>query len=215
MEQYYIDFLNLLEKEDRYGCIKYAQELLKQKKLCVVDLYEKIIAPAIQNITCKLNEKSMCIWQEHVRSSIVKSVIENCYIYVAEEANKNSDLEKKEKVVVLCPEGEYHDIGARMISDFFVILGYDAIFVGSDTPKSDFLAAINHIKPKYAVISVTNYYNLVAAKKAIENIKNTTTEEVKIIVGGNAFKSNRGTYIKIGADILINDFKDIENLGGV
>lgn len=214
MDQYYKEFLKLLEDEKKYECVKYVKELLEEKKITIPDLYEKIIGPSLKNVGCKVDDKNICVWQEHVRSAIIKTVIENCYTYVIEESNKNKDIEKG-KVVVLCPEEEYHDIGARMIADFFLILGYDAIFVGSDTPKTDFLAAIEYIKPKYAVISVTNYYNLVAAKEAIENIKNNTTEEVKIIVGGNAFKSNRGVYVKIGADILINTFKDIQNLGGV
>lgn len=214
MDQYYKEFIKLLEDENKYECVKYVKELLDEKKITIPDLYEKIIGPSLKNVGCKLDDKNICVWQEHVRSAIIKTVIENCYTYVVEEADKNIDIEKG-KVVVLCPEGEYHDIGARMIADFFLILGYEAIFVGSDTPREDFLAAIEYIKPKYAVISVTNYYNLVAAKEAIENIKNNTTEEVKIIVGGSAFKSNRGVYVKIGADILINTFKDIQNLGGV
>lgn len=214
MDQYYKEFIKLLEDENKYECVKYVKELLDEKKITIPDLYEKIIGPSLKNVGCKLDDKNICVWQEHVRSAIIKTVIENCYTYVVEEADKNIDIEKG-KVVVLCPEGEYHDIGARMIADFFLILGYEAIFVGSDTPRDDFLAAIEYIKPKYAVISVTNYYNLVAAKEAIENIKNNTTEEVKIIVGGSAFKSNRGVYVKIGADILINTFKDIQNLGGV
>ncbi len=214
MDQYYKEFIKLLEDENKYECVKYVKELLDEKKITIPDLYEKIIGPSLKNVGCKLDDKNICVWQEHVRSAIIKTVIENCYTYVVEEAKKNIDIEKG-KVVVLCPEGEYHDIGARMIADFFLILGYEAIFVGSDTPRADFLAAIEYIKPKYAVISVTNYYNLVAAKEAIENIKNNTTEEVKIIVGGSAFKSNRGVYVKIGADILINTFKDIQNLGGV
>lgn len=214
MDQYYKEFIKLLEDEKKYECVKYVKELLDEKKITIPDLYEKILGPSLKNVGCKLDDKNICVWQEHVRSAIIKTVIENCYTYVVEESQKNINIEKG-KVVVLCPEGEYHDIGARMIADFFLILGYDAIFVGSDTPREDFLTAIEHIKPKYAVISVTNYYNLVAVKEAIENIKNNTTEEVKIIVGGNAFKSNRGVYVKIGADILINTFKDIQNLGGV
>jgi len=214
MEKYYKEFIKLLENEDRYGCVKYTQQLLSEKKVNVPDLYEKIIAPSLRNITCKVVEKNICIWQEHVRSSIVKTVIENCYTYVIEEA-KLSLNKNRGKVIVLCPPEEYHDIGARMISDFFTILGYETIFVGSNTPKSDFLRAIEYIKPKYIVISITNYYNLVAAKKTIEGIKQKYRDEFKIIVGGIAFKSNKELYKIIGADKLIDTFKDIQSMGGV
>ena len=214
MEEYHNKFSELLEKEDRYGCIKYTQELLDTKKVNIVKLYENIIKPSLQNITCKVNEKNMCIWQEHVRSAIARTVVECCYTYVIEESMLMKN-QNKGKVVILCPEEEYHDIGARMIADFFTISGYEAIYVGSNTPKSDFLAAVKFIKPDYIAISVTNYYNLVAAKNAIQSIKEKVKHDIKIMAGGNAFKANMDAYKLIGADILIDTFSDIQAIGGV
>lgn len=214
IQEYYNKFTELLEQEDRYESVKYVKGLLDDKKINIVQLYEDIIAPSLRNITCKVNEKDMCIWQEHVRSAITRTVIECCYTYVVEEAKERDNINKG-TVVVLCPQDEYHDIGARMISDLFIISGYSTIFVGSDTPKSDFLAAVNHIKPDYIAISVTNYYNIVAAKDAIEDIKNKADKEIKILAGGSAFNSNKEAYKTIGADYYINTFADIEAIGGV
>lgn len=214
MEKYYIEFMKLLEEENRYDCVNYAINLLKEKKVNIVQLYEEIIKPSIQNITCKVSEKNMCVWQEHVRSAIVRTVIESCYTYVIEERNTNKVVTNK-KVVVLCPEEEYHDIGARMISDFFTILGYESIFVGSNTPKEDFLAAVEFIKPDIIAISVTNYYNLVAAKVAVQNIKSKIKNDIKIIAGGSAFASNKDAHNIIGADYTVETYADIKKLGGV
>lgn len=51
-------------------------------------------------------------------------------------------------------------------ADFYTLNGFDTVFVGANTPKEDFVSAINIIKPKYVVISVTNYYNIVNAERA-------------------------------------------------
>jgi MerR family transcriptional regulator, light-induced transcriptional regulator len=214
MNEYYVKFLELLEKEDRYECIKYVNELLKNNKIGIVDLYQNVLRPSLENMTCKLSEKHMCIWQEHIRSSIVRTIVENCYTYVIDESIK-SNYGKKGKVVVLCPPEEYHEIGARMVTDLFTISGYEAIFVGSNTPKSDFLSAVEFIEPDYIAISVSNYYNLFAAKDAIDNIKSNIRKKVTIIAGGNAFKSNIDSYKKIGADIFVDTFEDIQTIGGV
>lgn len=214
MEKYYLEFYKLLEDENRYGCVTFALDLLSKNKVTVPQLYEEIIKPSIENIKCKLDEKDMCIWQEHVRTSIVRTVIESCYTYVVDEAKK-LNRKNKYKVVVLCPEGEYHDIGARMVSDFFVIAGFDVIFVGSDTPKSDFLAAVEYIKPDYIAISVSNYYNLVAAKKTIDSIKKKTRKNIKILAGGLAFRLNKDATKIIGADALTESYKDILKVGEV
>lgn len=214
MEQYYKNFIKILESEDRYECVKYTKQLLDEKLVSIPELYQDIIKPSLENIVCKVSEKNICIWQEHVRSGIVRTVIESCYPYVIEEAKFNNTISKG-KVVVLCPQEEYHDIGARMITDLFTINGYESTFVGSNTPKADFLAAIEYIKPDYVAISVTDYYNLVAAKKYIDGIKDKLRNNIKIIVGGSAFKSDKNLYKKIGADIYIETYSDIQKMGGV
>jgi methanogenic corrinoid protein MtbC1 len=163
---------------------------------------------------CKEKDKEVCIWREHVRSSIIRTIVECCYPYILKQKKReNKDLGKK--VVVVCPPEEYHDIGARIASDFFTLCGYDSVFVGSNTPKEEFLNAINIVRPKYVVISVTNYYNLVNAKEIVENIRDKSSYDIKILVGGYAFKVNPKAYETIGADMLIDSFEDVEKLTNV
>ncbi len=212
MEKYLDEFLDYLEKEDRYSCIKYVNDALSSGKFNIVDLYEKILKPSLNNIECNLKDKKLCIWKEHVRSSIVRTIIENCYSYVINERNLDKSPKKTGKVVVFCPDGEYHEIGARIVSDFFTLCGYDSIFIGSSTPKEEFISILDVLNPRYIAISVTNYYNLVAAKKAITEIRKTASGNLKILVGGNAFVRNPEAYKEIGADGFIDTFSDIKAL---
>jgi methanogenic corrinoid protein MtbC1 len=118
-------------------------------------------------------------------------------------------------VIVVCPPEELHEIGARMVTDFFTLLGFDAIFVGANTPQADILEAIGYVKPQYIAISVSNYYNLVAARKMISGIyelREMTGADFKIIVGGLAFEQNPGACDDVGVDSLLHNFEDIKNL---
>lgn len=213
MEKYYIEFSELLEKEDRYGCVNYAINLLEEKKINVDDLYEKVIKLSIQNITCKLSEKNICIWKEHERSTIIRTVIESCYKYVVKES-KEKALNKGKKVVVLCPKEEYNDLEARMIADFFMICGYESTFVGSNIPTTDFLDALDYIKPDYIVISITNYYNLINVKHAIDKIRDKSNNTVKIFINGKSIKTNQELLSILGIDSVIENYSDILKLGG-
>lgn len=214
MDKIYEKFLAFLEKEDKEGAVSYALEKLEHNEISIVDLYTKILAPSLNNMECNEKDKEVCIWREHVRSSIIRTIVECCYPYILKQKKReNKDLEKK--VVVVCPPEEYHDIGARIASDFFTLCGYDSVFVGSNTPKEEFLNAINIVRPKYIVISVTNYYNLVNAKEIVENIRDKSSYDIKILVGGYAFKVNPKAYETIGADMLIDSFEDVEKLTNV
>jgi methanogenic corrinoid protein MtbC1 len=185
---------------------------LEEKKIDIVTLYTNILAPSLNNMKCNIEEGGVCIWKEHVRSSTIRTVIECCYPYVIREKNELYKDVNHGKVIVICPSEEYHEIGARMVSDFFTLSGFETIFVGSNTPKDEFIKAIDYINPKYLAISVTNYYNLVGVKATIDKIRTSSNNKLIILVGGHAFKNNPEAVKKIGADRFIDNFNDIKNL---
>ena len=53
---------------------------------------------------------------------------------------------------------------------------------------------------------------MIEAEKAISLIRENTEFTGKIIVGGQAFQNNPDNSKKIGADILIQNYEDIEKL---
>ena len=99
-----------------------------------------------------------------------------------------------------------------MVADFFTLYGYEAIFVGANTPRTEIGDAINTLKPRIIAISVTNYFNLMEAEKAISLIKEHTDFDGKIIVGGLAFMKNPEIYKKIGADIFVENYNQLQKL---
>lgn len=212
METIYSEFVNLLELEDKERAVNFILSLLDEKKIDIVSLYTDILGPSLNNMKCNVEEGGVCIWKEHVRSSIIRTIIECCYPYVIKEKNETYKNINYGKVIVLCPSEEYHEIGARIVTDFFTLCGYETIFVGSNTPKNEFLKIIDYVNPKYLVISVTSYYNLVAAKATIEKIRNSSVKKLNILVGGHAFKNNPAALKNTNADMVIDNFDDIKNL---
>lgn len=212
METTYSKFINLLDLEDKENAVNLILSLLEEKKIDIVSLYTEVLAPSLNNMKRDIEEDGVSIWEEHVRSSIIRTIIECCYPYVIKEKNENYKNINYGKVIVICPAEEYHELGARMVSDFFTLCGYETVFVGSNTPKNEFLKVIDFVEPKYLVISVTNYYNLVAAKVTIEKIRNSSSKKLIILVGGHAFRNNPAAFKDINADMVIDNFNDIKNL---
>ncbi len=207
----YETFLALLEEEKKEEALAFVMDLLKNKKMDVLDLYIDILAPSLNNMECNLADRNICIWKEHVRTGIIRTIVECCFPYVMEKKyelnHSNAGI-----AVVLCPPEEYHDLGARMVTDFFTICGYHSIFVGSNTPYHDFYNAINVICPNIVAISVSNYYNLASTKKIISDLKKVDSCYFKIIVGGHAFTKNIDNYKMVGADYYANSYLDIEKI---
>lgn len=207
----YVEFMELLQHEKKQEAVEYALGLLQSGVMDVVTLYSNVLTPALNEMQCLLEDKRMCIWKEHVRTAIVRTIVECCYPYVIEQRDKLG-IEKYQTAVIICPPEEYHELGARMVADYFVICGYDAIFVGSNTPYSDFHNAAHIISPSIIAISISNYYNLVITKKIIADLKDILADTVKIVVGGSAVYENEENYKMLGADYRARTFEDIRRI---
>ncbi|MGP6145815.1 cobalamin B12-binding domain-containing protein [Jeotgalibaca sp. A122] len=210
MEKLYKEVLTALQAENKEQAVMISINALQAGEVTIPELYEVILAPALVSVIDEYPKDEELIWREHVRSGIIRTIIESAYPFILDQRKKVR--RRKGNVVVMCPEFEDHELGAKMVADFFKLEGYEPTFIGARTPEKTIFKAIEIVKPDYITISVTNYYNLVSVKKMIENIKAQFGNDFIFIVGGNAFKSNPEAYKMVGADMLINSYDDIKNL---
>lgn len=210
-EQYYREFSTILASENKDESLQYALDLLRDEKMSVVDLYTRILGPALNQMTCDEEDQRLCIWREHVHTAIIRTIVESCYPFVIAEKAKQKSGERG-RAAVLCPPEEHHELGARMVADFLTICGFDTIFVGSNTPYADFINGVEVLSLKLIAISVTNFYHLVVTKKIVGELREKMGDRVKIMIGGNAFDSNPDHIKAIGADYYSKSFEDIKKI---
>lgn len=210
MNDLYQKILQALQKEDKEQAVSLSLGALERQEISVSDLYEGILTPALVSVVVEYKNEDDLIWREHVRSGIVRTIIECAYPYIVEEKKTRTPV--NEKVLVMCPEYEDHEIGAKMVADFYDLVGYDAFFTGARTPAATAHQAIREVQPKYLVISVTNFYNFISIKRLVDSLREEAGEALTIIVGGRAVQANPDVQTFIGADLQIQSFKEIEQL---
>lgn len=205
-------FIKAITSKDKELCINIAINALEKEDISPVELYEKVLAPSLYNIAGNYKEQEMAIWEEHVISGIVRTIIEICYPYILKERNKeNYDLPMP-KAVIFCQEEEYHELGARMATDFLTILGFDACFIGANTPKEEAVDALLKIRPALVCISVTNYFHLTKTNVIIKDMRNAYEKPFTIVVGGYAAHNTPHAKEKINADYFAMSFEDLKNV---
>jgi methanogenic corrinoid protein MtbC1 len=214
MKEFYQEFAKALNREDKERAVHLVMQLLDAGDVGIVQLYTEVLAPALNEWECRDREDLTCIWREHVRSSIVRTILEMAYPHVLRERDAAGTERRGARVAVVCPPEELHEIGPRMVADFFTLVGYDVTFVGANTPIETFIASVGQVKPRYVAVSVTNYYNLVALRRAIERIRDALPEGTEILVGGKAFERRPELAHELGADRLLATFEDIRALDG-
>ncbi len=208
MKKEYDEFIHLLDNENKEGALNFIMKLIQEDQIDIIEIYEQFLAPSLNTFICKTEDHNVCIWKEHIRTAIVRTIVESCYPYVIQK-QKSIGMQHGKTVLVLCPPEEYHDLGARMTSDFFTIAGFHSIFIGGNTPFQDFVSAIDALHPDMIAISVSNFFNLVVTKKIISDLKANNTSALPIVVGGNAFSNHRENVNAVGADFFASSFQDI------
>lgn len=199
----FTELISAGEKEKLIGILLNA---LEKGEVSVRELYREKILPSIEDFECPFQEDPLCIWKEHVKTSITRTIIEVIYPYLIKE---KKPLNGK-KIIMTCPSQEYHEIPLRVVSDWFELNGFQSIFAGGNTPLSSLVLAVDYEKPDYLGLSVSNPYNLYRAQNIIEEVRKKNNS-IGIIIGGRAFINNEAFLKKIHYDVYLRDIDDIDS----
>lgn len=215
MNPLYYEFNKLLEQHDKERCASWVLDALATGRIDIYQLYLDVFSPSLTGIASGKHPQEIEIWEEHLRSAIVQTMIELCYPRVLEIAAKNRDsgyVVQGMKAVVCSLEEEQHIIGARMNADFLTIMGYEVYFIGANTSMEQIVKVMKYFKPALVALSVTNFFHLTRLQRTIDYIHANVEGSYKIAVGGYAVTNTPLVEQKVSPDYFINTFADLEKL---
>lgn len=100
-----------------------------------------------------------------------------------------------------CVAGDLHEIGVRMVSDFFEMDGWDTFYLGANTPTASLLRTIEERGAEVMAISATMTFHLRAVRELIAALRDSEAgQRVKILVGGYPFNLAPDLWRVVGAD---------------
>lgn len=150
----------------------------------IEDLYQLVLTPLLVDLGERWSEGATRVWEEHFASSCVRTVVEALHLKVAEKAGGNT--EPKSSVLLACPPGEQHDLGMRMLADRMQLAGWNAYFLGADTPVEEIIAAAQILGVDLIALSAATHYNRLLLRTVIDRLKDALPG-VRIGIGGPAF----------------------------
>jgi MerR family transcriptional regulator, light-induced transcriptional regulator len=152
-----------------------------------------------------LNRASVA--QEHYCSAATQLIMSQLYPYIF------SSEKTGRRLVAACVGGELHEIGIRMVADFFEMEGWDTYYMGANTPTSTIIEALESHQPDVLAISASMPFHRKALKELITTVRDYDRDgKVKILVGGYALRSSPDLWIKLGADGFAEDAQQAVSL---
>ncbi|MFO7755210.1 MAG: cobalamin-dependent protein [Bacteroidales bacterium] len=198
----YAGFRDTLLKGNRKDASGIIRHMMDSKP--VEEIYEGVIRPALYDIGTLWENNRISVATEHMATAITEGIMNEIFPEII------SSDRKSRKVVLTSVEGEPHQVGARMVGDLFEINGWDAYYVGSDTPVKELLSFIDEIKPDIIGLSMTVYFNLPALEKTIRAIREKYSD-TEIMVGGQGFiHGGAGLIEKYDRVVLIKDLHELD-----
>lgn len=188
------DYLQALLQGDRHAA---GQLVLAevQRGTSIKEIYLHVFEPSQHEIGRLWQTNKISVAQEHYCSAATQLIMSQLYPYVF------SGERIGRRLIASCVGGELHEIGVRMVSDFFEMEGWDTYYLGANTPTESILRSIEEREADALAFSATMTFHVGKISQLIQNIRSSEVgKEIKILVGGYPFNISRNLWRQVGAN---------------
>lgn len=161
----------------------------------VKQVYLHVFQPVQYEIGRLWQENRVSVANEHYCTAATQLIMSQLYPRIFNGKKKNRTL------VGTCVSGDLHELGVRMVTDFFEMEGWHTYYLGSSVPKADVVRAIVERKADVLAISATMAWHVGAVAEQIAAVRaEPASAAVKILVGGYPFNQDANLWKSVGAD---------------
>ncbi len=188
-------YLEILLNGNKEEAIDLILDAMEDEGAKVRDIYTYVFTPVLREAGRLWQRDEISVADEHFITSTTLTLMSQLYLYFPEVQKKGKRL------VAACVTGELHDLGLKMISDFFEMEGWDTCFLGANTPKDSIIETIRAQKADLVALSASHPMLVGEIEGIIAAIKSEKDlSHVKVLVGGTPFNEEPNLWHAIGAD---------------
>lgn len=186
-------YLQAILAGNRTAALNVALEALRSG-MGVIDIYTELLQPAQYELGNLWETNRITVAREHMATAVTQYVVAQLY------GRFDLPEERRGRMIVTGVEGEMHQLGANMLADVLEAEGWDVRFLGTQLPHRDILQAIEKHEPTIVGISATMLFNVPKVSSLIGDVRLRYGSDVRIILGGAAFRFSGNLWRDLGAD---------------
>ncbi|WP_025681185.1 B12-binding domain-containing protein [Paenibacillus massiliensis] len=187
-------YLDLLSAGNRREALELVEGLL-ENEVAIKDIYKYIFQITQYEIGRLWQMGDMNVAQEHFCTAATQFIMSSLYGRWIVHSRDGYRL------LATCVGQEQHEIGIRMIADFFEMEGWNTYYLGANVPQRNVIEAIIDYSVDLVALSATMAFHVHLIKDLIVAIRaDERTTHVKIMVGGQPFNMDARLWHEVGAD---------------
>ncbi|HEX8560431.1 MAG TPA: cobalamin-dependent protein [Pyrinomonadaceae bacterium] len=166
----------------------------------VRDLYLHVFQRSQREVGRLWQLNLLSVAQEHYCTAATQLVMSQLYPRIFSTERNGRTL------VAACVAGDLHEIGLRMVADFFEMEGWDTFYVGANAPAASVVQAVAERGADVLAVSATITSHVRELREVVAAVRASgECRGVKILAGGYPFNVAPGLWREVGADASAAD----------
>ena len=187
------EYLAAVLGTERRAVLMKVQDFL-QKGLALEEIYQDVFQPVQQEIGRLWQLNEIDVSADHFATALSQLGMVKMYpqIFTADRTGF--------RLVSACVSSEMHEMGIRMVNDFFKMAGWETYYLGANILPKDIVAAIEKYDADLLALSITMSSQITQLRDFIADIRKDIDRDIKILAGGYPFNVDPSAWQVIGAD---------------
>lgn len=195
-------YLDLLLRGERQVALQLIEDALRAG-MSLGEVWLKIFQESLYEVGRRWQANKLTIAQEHYCTAATQLIMSKLsHRLFAGSRNGRS-------MVSSCACGELHEIGLRIVTDFFEIEGWDTHNLGANLPPSSLAEFVAQRRPDVVGLSASMPFHLGSIGEMVAAVRAATKDNpVFILIGGRAFNGAPDLWREFGADAYAYDAQE-------
>ena len=187
-------YLFMLLEGDRDGALAVIDRA-RADGFTIPQIYSEVFLPTLAEVGRLWQLDEVHVAEEHFATATTSLAIARLYPDLPRAAACGKTI------LTVAVEGDLHELGIRIVSDFFAMDGWRVVHLGSSVPGADLRRGAVDFGADLIAISASLVTHLGKVESLIAELRrDAETSAIPVIVGGQAFAAAPGYGIEIGAD---------------
>jgi len=192
-------YLDFLLRGERQAALDLVQDAIRSGT-GIREIWLRVFQGSQYEIGRLWQSNKISVAQEHYCTAATQMIMSQLYSHVF------SGPRHRRVLVTACAPGELHELGMRMVADFFEMDGWDTYHLGANMPVAALVAYVAQRRPDLLGLSATMTFHLEGVTAMIRALRaSQETCGVRIMVGGHSFSRELDLWRDIGADGYARD----------
>ncbi len=189
------EYFNALINADRALARKLIMDAVEEDEVPIRELYLHVFQAVQYEIGRLWQLNKISVAQEHFSTAVTQMIMSQLYPYIFAREKKGN------RMMAASVGSELHEIGIRMVADFFEMEGWDTYYMGANVPTEDLMTEMKEKQPHLLALSATMTVNVPRVEALIAKIReHDEYEDLTILVGGYPFRMSENMWKEVGAD---------------